>query len=511
MTKVVFVPLDERPCNYLFPQMLAEMTNLNLVVPEKSMLGKKKEPANFKELKEWLITESVDSEYLIISIDMLLYGGIVPSRLHHITLEECITRMEVLREIKDKNPSIKIYGFNLIMRTPSYNNNDEEPDYYSEFGERIFTYGWLSDKQEKGLIAKDERVKLEEIETEIPKNILKDFLQRRKINHQMNHQSIEFVHEGIMDHLVVPLDDNSPYGFTSKEQKSLMLKVEQLNLVEQVLIYPGADEVGCTLLAKVFTRVNHYYPEIYVRYSSTKGPFIIPRLEDRTLNESIKSQLTAVNAFMADNSMESDCVLMVNSPAIGGDLMADGKHEGKHHSYYSEVNHREFIHAISHYLRKEKMVALADVAVINGADHQLLKILSKKGILEKIEAYAGWNTSGNTIGTVIAHAVIHSYYRNDSSVDQSALEKSKNFYLYRLMEDWGYQSIVRQQVTEEELPALDANYFDIKDVKLTVTGMVQEKLREFSQEFLEPNNNFEIVNIDLPWNRMFEVDFKLKR
>src|SRR5699024_4559407 len=99
---------------------------------------------------------------------------------------------------------IKIYGFNLIMRTPSYNNSEEEPDYYDEFGERIFMYGYITDRREKGIIDESETVRLKEIESEVPNEILDDFLQRRKVNQQMNIQSIEFVNSGIIDHLVIP-------------------------------------------------------------------------------------------------------------------------------------------------------------------------------------------------------------------------------------------------------------------------------------------------------------------
>lgn len=42
MTKIVFVPLDERPCNLEYPQRLAEMTDLELAAPPMSILGRKK-------------------------------------------------------------------------------------------------------------------------------------------------------------------------------------------------------------------------------------------------------------------------------------------------------------------------------------------------------------------------------------------------------------------------------------------------------------------------------------
>ncbi|MEH6858905.1 DUF4127 family protein, partial [Priestia megaterium] len=90
MNKIMYLPLDERPCNYKFPVKLAELTDLELIVPNRSLLGNKKKPADVSGLQEWLLENCQDASYLIVSIDMLVYGGIVPSRIHNLTKEECI-------------------------------------------------------------------------------------------------------------------------------------------------------------------------------------------------------------------------------------------------------------------------------------------------------------------------------------------------------------------------------------------------------------------------------------
>ena len=41
--KTLFIPLDERPCNYNFPLMIAQSNQqIELVEPDKSFLGHKK-------------------------------------------------------------------------------------------------------------------------------------------------------------------------------------------------------------------------------------------------------------------------------------------------------------------------------------------------------------------------------------------------------------------------------------------------------------------------------------
>ncbi|MGL4671520.1 DUF4127 family protein, partial [Cetobacterium sp.] len=89
MKKILYVPLDERPCNYLFPTMIEKMSSeVDLIIPEKEMLSKKKVAADVDKLWDWVFHNAENSEYAILSLEMLIYGGLLPSRLHNSTVEE---------------------------------------------------------------------------------------------------------------------------------------------------------------------------------------------------------------------------------------------------------------------------------------------------------------------------------------------------------------------------------------------------------------------------------------
>jgi hypothetical protein len=141
-TKIVYIPLDERPCNYRFPSEIFKESNIKVVVPNLSIMGNKKETANFEKLKDFILSETVDAYGLVISIDTLLYGGIVPSRLHYFSKDVLMDRLMFIKRIKENNPKIKIYAFQLIMRCPHYNSSDEEPTYYKYVGRNIFLTGY---------------------------------------------------------------------------------------------------------------------------------------------------------------------------------------------------------------------------------------------------------------------------------------------------------------------------------------------------------------------------------
>ena len=72
--KTLFIPLDERPCNYNFPLMIAQSNQqIELVEPDKSFLGHKKKPAvmvtrvSFPEFSLWKICHSFQTDVRLIS------------------------------------------------------------------------------------------------------------------------------------------------------------------------------------------------------------------------------------------------------------------------------------------------------------------------------------------------------------------------------------------------------------------------------------------------------------
>jgi len=515
MTALIYVPLDERPCNAVYPVQIASATEYDILTPPPELLGRKKQPADSDRLASWLLERAASAERLILSIDMIVYGGIVPSRLHSMSYEQCAERLSILSECKRLNPRLKVYAFNLIMRAPAYSSSEEEPDYYADYGAELARGGWLDDKLQRDGLADAELEEKERIERKLPAEVREDFAGRRRTNAAVNRLSVDLTRDGIIDFLIIPLDDNAKYGYTSQEQRKLLQEIERQRLMDRVHMYPGADEIGCTLFARVFCELKDYRPEVFIRHSSTGGPFVIPKYEDRSLGESLKSHLTAAGAFICEASAEADFVLMVNSPPVGAYEMAetDSEYGKRHASYFSETGLREFAQAIRAYSDKGKVVALADVATCNGGDEPLLNLLSDSGLLPRLSAYAGWNTSGNSLGTVIAHAVVESYYRRPGSPRIEGREhRGKLFYWSRLLEDWGYQAVVRTDIVKNDLERMGGSYFAISHIQDEVVSLVREKLESFwtrNAAGLNPER-MRIRDVRLPWNRMFEVGFELE-
>lgn len=500
---LLYVPLDERPCNALYPQMISELTeNVNLIVPPNDLLGEKKRAANVSLLWEWIEKEIKQCEAAILSVEMIVYGGLLPSRLHHMTPQECIDRLSNIKKLKTINPGVKIYVSNLIMRTPSYSSSEEEPDYYEQYGAMIFEYGYLKDQKSREGINEDQQKKLDMLSSTIPANFIDDYETRRKTNNEINKNVIEYVREGVIDFLSIPQDDCAPYGYTAIDQKNIIPLIAGYRLQNRIHTYPGADEVGCTLLSRIYSAKLSKVPNVYVFYSSTLGPQIVPKYEDRPLNESIKAHILAAGGRIVNNAEEADLILAVNSP---GKYMQEASIQmNKDISYTSYRNLREFVYNIKHYTSQGKKCIVGDVAFGNGGDTELVTMLDEENCLDKLLGYAGWNTSCNTLGTVIATGIIGLESNNTAA-------RIKNL-TYRIIEDWGYQSLVRQNTIKNVLPLHNASYYNFNGQEKNIQEAIREQLLELWNR--EVRNcfkdwNVEINKIFMPWHRMFEIGMEM--
>lgn len=496
MKKIVYLPLDERPCNALFVPKLFDGEQLHIVIPPK--MGYKKTPTEWADIKAFLQKECSDADGLVMSMDMLLYGGLIPSRLHKLPKEEVEQRMALIAELKKINEKLLIYAFQCIMRCPRYSSSDEEPDYYEECGAEIHMIGNIRHRASLGLSDEKELAPLYE---KVKQEYLDDYLNRRAFNMQFNLKALELLRDELIDFLIIPQDDSAPYGFTALDQHVVRAKIAELRLGARVLVYPGADELGLTLTSRMALHFAGLRPKVYVKYAASSAPSVIPLYEDRPLGESIKYQLIAAGCRIATSLSEADFVMPVSCP---GSVMREAAAQPVTDPNYAvERTLAEFILFIQDCLEEGRIVTLCDNAYANGGDLELLAMLDQSDLLDKLHGYAGWNTSANTMGTTIAEGV--------HALLEGVTPAHKDFLAHRYVEDMGYCGKIRGKVVAQRLPEHGLNYFDAKEQRGLVSGIVREELEAFVKETMSSiAEHIEITDVWMPWKRMFEVGLHVK-
>lgn len=328
-------------------------------------------------------------------------------------VEEVSSRIEVIKTIKRNNPKLKIFAFSLVMRCPTYSSSDEEPDYYEQYGERIFKYGVNEHKYLDGLIDKQEYLSQKAL-LNVPQSVIEDYTNRRSVNIKALTEVLKLVGD-VINEFVILQDDSNPYGYTALDQRIVKKCLRDNNI--DIDIYPGSDEGGLTLLARVLTKIKGYSPKICPVYPKPECRDVVPLFEDRAVYKSITAQIESAGCTVSEEN-DADIYLFCNL-SVGQMLDFCGWYIGKANGVDNVVNKQyvdrdlpKFVSKLAELHAKGKAVAVADIAYANGGDAEIARMISESVGLLNIAGYAGWNTSSNTLGTVICQAVFYNFFKN---------------------------------------------------------------------------------------------------
>lgn len=438
---IAFVPIDNRPVCYTLPEQICAMDgNIRLYMPSREWLGDLTKYADVDKIFQWL-KDLPKVDAIILSLDTVAYGGLISSRRSNDSFEKIKERIEKLKEIlKDKHA--EIYAFSSIMRISNNNINEEEKEYWNKWGKKIFNYSFCMDKF--GTICKNE----------VPEEILNDYLSTRKRNFEINKIYLEWQKEKIFNTLIFSKDDCAEYGFNVQEAREL----EKLG----GFVKTGADEIPLTLLARSIKGKLKVAP-IFLEPNCKD---LISNYEDVSIEKSVKGQLNLAGCDICE-PCDADILLYVNN------------FKDKQGEIVMKVLTEQFG---GEFKTPDKNFMIADVRFANGADNAFVKKLFENDLNENFYGYAAWNTSANSLGSLICGAKVKYFAK---SFDRSAFQKLQ---AVRFLDDWAYQANVRQNL---KTPDVDKITAEMRHYENVVFDKLKSKYK---------------IDYKFPWNRLFEVE-----
>ena len=247
-------------------------------------------------------------------------------------------------------------------------------------------------------------------------------------------RAIELLHEGVLDHLALTLDDTTPVGLAARDRRGLEAQIDVLGLWQRADLYCGADEVAATLLSRLVVGWAGRAPQVFVRYPGVGCAGASLLYEDCPLAELVKAHLRAAGCVAASSPESADFVLAVNAPAS-----AQAHEQPDRRTVDTPArNLPDFLDTLGRDLEAGRRVVVADVAYPNGAERRFSDLLRQRGWLHRLSGYSAWNTAGNTLGTAISAGVC-AWRSCDDLARVEAL-------FSRLVDDDLYQSRVRPQL-----------------------------------------------------------------
>lgn len=477
-----------------------------MLLPPQEWLGDLHTPGRSAALRDWLL-KLPEISALIVSIDMLAYGGLVYSRRHATSLEAALGILGVLKEFRAARPSTPIYAFNILMRLAlTMDSEAAAPNYYN-----VMRYARLADEAER-FHSEYLREQLAQVKAAIPPAVLDEYLAARRRNHEVNLTMVDWLAEGVFDYLLITQEDAAEFGLHRREQDEIWRRATEKNALDKMSLHPGADEAALTLLAR------HWNTEAAFRlhWSCGEDAHRIALFEDRPFDQALREHVASMKGVLVE-SEAADFELFVNAP-----LGIWHKDEDDEQRKQRAMKLHPFVRGIEQAVSEERRVALCDVAFPNGADDVLMNLLDKRGLLGKLAAYGGWNTAGNTLGTVLAQCAALQIAdcklqsaNCGEELREFAIRNSQSailncqFTFERLVDDWFYQSRVRAHI-EKTARELGASPLDLNGSGQAVEAQARRELKGYAQLLAQRHFGSTLARCDvaLPWGRTFEVDLR---
>lgn len=508
---VALLPLDERPVNTRYPEMLARIAGATVLLPPIEIRGSHKTGADTAAVREWLASASADAT--IASAEYLLFGNLIASRTSGESAAQVLPRLSVLETLAAHGKTV--YAFGLVTRVSNADTDIEEPDYWKTYGTRFYQLSQLLHRAEEygGLSVEDGETMLR-LRAELPATHVSDFLTRRLRNHTVNLALLDMVARKKLDLLLLTSDDTAVYGLPTREKAWLQSWMRLLgdDANRRILMHPGADEVGSALLCRLICEKRDVAPAIFPLYAVPGGAEIVAPYEDNPARITVEAQIRACGGQVAETVDTADIVLGVLPPSPRRTEYRDSFAQAERTD--REAFYRTFLATLAESHAAGVPVAVGDIAYPNGSDPLFIELLFAPGCPlppASLAAYGAWNTAGNTLGTTIAQAILSTFTENNAEREAA----QSLFLTHRFLEDWAYQAVVRhgardaiQAKTNRRDPAYDSEP-EQAFVRETIEAGLVKKLRELQAVGIGVGLSLAPGSVRLPWRRTFEVDFDL--
>ncbi|WP_169309402.1 DUF4127 family protein [Thermodesulfobium narugense] len=461
------MPLDNRPPNFIYPKRLADILGIKLLVPPVEILSERRKKAASQEILAFLVESWADCA--IVSADSMIFGGLVPSRETQMSKEDAMWYTKRLLGLKSSHLFDSVYLFKSLMRLmPTV--LDEKELFYATKIEEIMKF---SDEDIKNPVNFYER---ELLLTYVPPDLLRDYIESRKINYFVDRTLIK--NSDKVDLLVLAQDDSTDRGVAYEEKKRLsMIATKNTKIVQ------GSDEIGMILVTRFGKDKDISLKTIFIPEEVEEE--IMP-LETVPLGKNLLSQINLLNLKLKNS--EPDFYMII--------FGKDGYEQAAFEKVRSLV-------------KEGKNVAFADVSNMNMTDERMFKLLLASGLIFRLIAYAGWNTAANTTGCALSQAVSYLSSRN--------FKKNFRFLIERIIYDYYYQNVIRKQINNILIENNQSNFKMTQDSINIAKNIFFQYFPGISEELMMCSPiKFDITDVrfSLPWDRTFEanieIDIKLR-
>lgn len=497
--QILLVPLDSRPAAGQFAQMIGRMANVPVIQPPPELLGRFTVPGRPDALMGWLEQQNMTKySAVVVSTDMIAYGGLIASRESVTTYETAQSRLRRFATWRRKHPNVRVYGMTAIMRLfPTATRAS------ASWRMQLGKYAEVKDRYRRTREPKlfDQLLNLQ---AKIPPLEIAAYEAARERNLKVHQMLIRMTSDGTLDYLIHGQDDAQPFGPHIAETEKLKALVNSMEISGKNYFCEGVDQLSNILVSRALLRANNWTPRVRIMFSDEAGKRKIANYESKNIDLSLRDQLVASGA-RPWTSGDYDYTLWLNTPDP------------------AEAQFAKFINTLVDDIDQGFPVGIADINLgkTGTGDERLFNKLWENDRMVKLLSYAGWNTAGNTMGTSIPAANVYLLARRIGSDPVKRELAQREFVLHRFVNDFAYHKFVRPSAYKmiDSLPnaSREETYGqEFQQVNALVQSDVARYLNDYFEKqfkgkrFFAGSRQYEITNltntsVSLPWPRAYEV------
>lgn len=505
---ILLIPLDGRPPCRQFVIDAGAIAGYAVHTPPSELQDYYSAPGDTAGMRKWLQENLAEQEAAIISIDQLLYGGLLAAREKEATPAQQDELIKYLRQLHAANPDKPLLAFSILPRqTPQ-----DTIDGYQEKKD-LLAYSRLKGRQYAGL-AVDE-AELSRLEQAISPQSMQKYLQHFHENEALNRKLIALVKEGVLSKMVLGQDDGEEYSIPNIEKAHLWAFMQQEGLPEdKAVITHGADEIALSMLAAYQNEATGYQPSIYIAYNHPAAASTIMPYMAIDMAATAREKIALLGGLEAASAEEADLILYLSANDYEQDTIS---------------SRSQNMQELKRYLEQSMPIALVDLSKHFTAQETLLPLLLDKDVpVNALTAYAGWNTASNAIGTAVSSASLHLSAQENAPDQITAMgiaASNIKFLQNRILEDYFY---LKEDIDTINHSLKKAGYRNTADLDLEhnwrwANAMLQASMQKHLAAYKQskacktpvnihtPQGNFTLFVDDLtmelsfPWPRTFEI------
>lgn len=501
---VLLLPLDSRPVCSTMVQKLGTLAGLNVILPPKSYLDNYQTPSDRQKLFQWLQTNQLLCDYSIISADNLLHGGLLAARMNTATPSE---EDELLKQLRQLPITKQQAIFSVIPRLLV--SDQLLPDRWYQY--QLMRYSQLADMVRiTGSFALTQE--LRRTEAKIPAKVLDKYRSRYQQSDRFNLGLLKLATDD--RRITFGQDDASPIGLPHASAVKLQSSIAAQQKQKQAQLTYGADEIATLLLTRYYLQQSGWQPKVYLHYASPEAEGADMPYMAVCVGAALRNQLKLMGVSEVSTPDSADLICYVN---CGND---DFRPSAKQ------------VQELRQMLDQGYKVALVDSSANFEAEELLLpQLLANNVQVNKLAAYAAWNTFSNSSGTALAQGLLFCGRLRQLQTAGADTERlaalfaaNLNFTAERILEDYYYQKLVHPQL-RQKLEAFGINPVELDSEDKTATEQyIQGKLSLQAYKLLHDNlgrtpfyqqngQSYYLrdlsVGAKLPWARIFEVELQV--